>query len=126
MRPIIFLSAQVNKEETTLQDSWWTEKEKESEKYRRLRKVSPDWAMSKIRSRTIMQTTPVLLQLKSPTTKLKTSPSAPSTPLVTKAIARAQDIAQDQAPMVNPDQELREELKRQEVRTQRASNEPVF
>ena len=125
VRPIIFLSAQVNKEETTLQDHWWTEKEKESEKYRKLRKVSPDWTMSKIRSRTIMQTTPVLLQLKSPTTTTKTSPSAPSTPLMTKTNARAQDIAQDQALMVNPDQELREGLTK-EARMQKASNEPVF
>ena len=73
-----------------------------------------------------MQTTPVLLQLKSPTTTTKTSPSAPSTPLVTKANARAQDIAQDQALMVNPDQELREGLTKEEARMQKASNEPVF
>ena len=105
VRPIIFLSAQVNKEEMMLRDDWWTEREKESEKYRRLRKVSPDWTMSKIRSKTIMQTTPVILQLKSPNATPRTSPSAPSTPLATKANARAQDIAQDQAPMVNPDHE---------------------
>ena len=124
VRPIIFLSALVNKEETTLQDSWWTEKEKESEKYRRLRRVSPDWATSKIRSRTIMQTTPVILQLKSPTTITKTSPSAPSTPLVTKANARAQDTAQEQALLVNPDQELREGPMKEEATMQKASNKP--
>ena len=125
MRPIIFLSAQVNKEELTLQDSWWTEKEKESEKYRRLRKASPDWATSKKRSRTIMQTTPVILQLRSPTTTARISPSAPNTPLVTKASARAQDIAQDQALMINPSQEPQEAPRKERIRIRRASNESV-
>ena len=124
VRPIIFLSAQVNKEEMMLRDDWWTEREKESEKYRRLRKVSPDWTMSKIRSKTIMQTTPVILQLKSPNATPRTSPSAPSTPLATKANARAQDIAQDQAQMVNPSQELRRELMKERVTAQRTLNEP--
>ena len=124
VRPIIFLSAQVNKEEMMLRDDWWTEREKESEKYRRLRKVSPDWTMSKIRSKTIMQTTPVILQLKSPNATPRTSPSAPSTPLATKANARAQDIAQDQAQMVNPSQELRRELMKEEATAQKMPNEP--
>ena len=106
-----------------LRNDWWSEREKESEKYRRLRKVSPDWTMSKIRSKTIMQTTPVILQLKSPNTTPRTSPSAPSTPLATKADARAQDIAQDQAQMVSPSQELRRELVKEGVTAQRAVNE---
>ena len=123
VRPIIFLSAQVNKEEMLLRNDWWSEREKESEKYRRLRKVSPDWTMSKIRSKTIKQTTPVILQLKSPNTTPRTSPSAPSTPLATKANARAQDIAQDQAQMVSPSQELRRELVKEGATAQRAINE---
>ena len=130
VRPIIFLSAQVNKEEMMLRDDWWTEREKESEKYRRLRKVSPDWTMSKIRSKTIMQTTPVILQLRSPNATMRTSnatmrtsPSAPNTPLVTKANARAQDIAQDQALMVNPSQELRRELAKEEATARKTPNE---
>ena len=114
---------QVNKEEMMLRDDWWTKREKESEKYRRLRRVSPDWTMSKIRSKTIMQTTPVLLQLRSPNATMRTSPSAPSTPLVTKANARAQDTAQDQAPMVNPGQELRRELAKEEATVQKTPNE---
>ena len=44
---------------------------------------------------------------------------------MTKTNARAQDIAQDQALMVNPDQKLREGLTK-EAKTQKASNEPVF
>ena len=114
---------QVNKEEMMLRDNWWTEKEKESEKYKRLRKVSPDWTMSKIRSRTIMQTTPVILQLRSPNAITRTSPSVPSTPLVTKANARAQDTAQDQALMVNPSQEPRRGLAKEEVTMRKAPNE---
>ena len=123
VRPIIFLSAQVNKEEMMLRDNWWTEKEKESEKYKRLRKVSPDWTMSKIRSRTIMQTTPVILQLRSPNAITRTSPSVPSTPLVTKANARAQDTAQDQALMVNPGQEPRRGLAKEEATMRKTPNE---
>ena len=115
---------QVNKEEMMLRDDWWTEREKESEKYRRLRKVSPDWTMSKIRSKTIMQTTPVILQLKSPNATPRTSPSAPSTPLATKANARAQDIAQDQAQMVNPSQELQRELMKEGATAPKTPNEP--